>query len=180
MKTQKIKIIIILFIALILFCSLCLLIRSYLAADSYSKVIKINWGIELPTDEEHLLYQYSEPSPHGDGIRYHVIGYPVGDESTQTQNTVFQLEKIFSGTAQPTADQIEYVEQLLTRTDTEAEYIPDWTRCRLVYMKQQDNSELFYSIAATPVRSTQLNRLFNPPDPPKYSKVRNRDMEQTL
>ena len=146
---KKINTIFIIFLILIV-CSFCLLLKLYFSTNSYIKILKMNWDIVLPK-EENQLFHYSEPSPHGDGIRYHVIDYP-GDESKHSQNIVFQLEKNFLGASQPTKDQIDYVNQLLAKIDVDDKYIPDWNRCLLVYKRQTDNSELFlfyYSDTAT-------------------------------
>lgn len=148
---KKVKTTIISIFLIIVICSFCLLLKFYFSTNSYIKVLKMNWNIELPREEDNMLFHYSEPSPHGDGIRYHVIDYP-SDETKQSQNIVFQLEKNFIGASQPTEDQIEYVNQLLNQIDVDDKYIPDWNRCELVYKRQKDNSELFmfyYSSTAT-------------------------------
>lgn len=62
---------------IVVLCGICIvgffLINS---VNSYTRVLKINWDIELPTAGAKEIYAYSEPSFHGDGIRYHVIDYP--------------------------------------------------------------------------------------------------------
>ena len=148
---KKVKTIIISIFLVIVVCSFCLLLKLYFSTNSYIKILKMNWDIDLPKEEENQLFHYSEPSPHGDGIRYHVIDYP-GDESKYSQNIILQLEKNFLGASQPTKDQIDYVNQLLAKIDVDDKYIPDWNRCLLVYKRQTDNSELFlfyYSDTAT-------------------------------
>jgi len=110
---------------------------------SYTRVLKSNWGINLPRAGAKEIFAYSEPSFHGDGIRYHVIDYPVGNETKKIQNTVFQLEKVFLNSSQPTEAQVRYVEQFLAQIDIKDDVIPDWRKCDLVYLKQEDNSELF-------------------------------------
>ena len=124
-------------------CAVCLLLWLYFSAMPYAKVIHKNWGIELPTAGERDLYSYSQPSPHGDGVRYHVIDYPVGKDSKETRKTVSRLESIFRDVTEPTESQISRVEQLLEERGIEDDAVPDWKRCSLLYLKQEDGSELF-------------------------------------
>ena len=136
------KIIFVMLILIVIFiCSL--LGWMFFSTKPYSKVIRMNWQIEVPSDGARDLYSYSEPSPHGDGIRYHVIDYEIGNESKRVQNSVFRLEKIFLHAKQPAEDQIAYVEQLLKETDVQKDEFPDWRKCQLVYEKKEDNSEIF-------------------------------------
>lgn len=140
--SKKLKTISISVVLLIIICGIIPLLWMYSSTKPYTKVINKNWNIGLPNDGAKDIFSYSEPSPHGDGIRYHVIDYPVGNESKKIQNSVFQLGKIFHGT-KPTDDQISYVEELLEEINIKDDVIPDWERCRLVYQKQDDNSEIF-------------------------------------
>lgn len=103
----------------------------------------MNWGIDLPEDGAKELYSFSEPSFHGDGIRYHVIDYPAGNESKRVLNSMSQIEKVFSDADIPTQGQIAAVEDLLKGIDIPADVIPNWSKCQLIYMKQKDNSELY-------------------------------------
>ena len=127
---------------LCIICAICFLMRKAVNT-TYTRVLKTNWSIELPNAGAKEFFSYSEPSFHGDGIRYHVIDYPIGNENKKIQNTSFQIEKIFHNSPQPTEDQIIYVEQLLSQIDVRADVIPDWSKCNLLYRKQDDNSELF-------------------------------------
>ena len=137
-KSQKI---IILMVGLCVICAFGSFLMN--STNSYTRVLKTNWGIELPKAGAKEIFAYSEPSFHGDGIRYHVIDYPIGNESKRMQNSVFQLDKIFLHSPQPTEEQIRYVEQLLEQIDVKEDVIPDWGKCELVYLKQEDSSELF-------------------------------------
>lgn len=114
-----------------------------LSTSTYTNVIEMNWGIDLPEDDAKELYSFSEPSFHGDGIRYHVIDYPVGNESKRVLNSMSQIEKVFSDADAPTQGQIAAVEEFLKGIDIPADVIPDWSKCQLIYMKQNDNSELY-------------------------------------
>ena len=137
-KSQKI---IILIVGLCVICAFSSFLMN--SINSYTRVLKTNWGIELPKAGAKEIFAYSEPSFHGDGIRYHVIDYPIGNENKRMQNSVFQLDKIFLHSSQPTEEQIRYVEQLLEQIDVKEDVIPDWGKCELVYHKQEDSSELF-------------------------------------
>ena len=111
--------------------------------NSYTRTVKANWGIDLPQSGANEIFGYSEPSFHGDGIRYHVIDYPWENGSKKTEKTASQLESIFSDAKQPTESQIAKVEQLMRGIDTEEDLIPDWSMCSLLYQRQGDGSELF-------------------------------------
>lgn len=113
------------------------------SVNSYTRVLKSNWGIELPKTAAKEIFAYSEPSFHGDGIRYHVIDYPIENENKRIQNTVFQLEKLFLHSPQPSEEQIKNVGQLLKQIDVKDDVIPEWEKCNLVYLKKEDSSELF-------------------------------------
>ena len=113
------------------------------STSAYTKIIESNWGIDLPRSGAKEVYSFSEPSFHGDGIRYHVIDYPIGNESKRIANSVFQLEKVFLGASKPTEDQVAYVEALLAETEIPQDEIPIWNECVLVSQSQEDGSELY-------------------------------------
>ena len=136
-KTRKT---IFLIVGLCAVCAICPVIWKFV--NSYTRVLKTNWGIELPEAGAEAVFSYSEPSFHGDGIRYHVIDYPIGSESKKMQDVAFQLEKLFGG-IQPTEGQIDYVEQLVKQIDANDMVIPDWKKCSLINLKQEDGSQLF-------------------------------------
>lgn len=124
-------------------CIFCIaLLAACRSLNTYTEVVRANWGLELPEYGADEKFAYSAPSPHGDGVRYHVIDYPAGDESERAQDSVFQLEKLFNNTPYPTEDQIERTELLLDSIGVEGGGV-DWYRCRVIYLKQSDNSELF-------------------------------------
>ena len=51
------------------------------AAGSYAQVVNLNWELELPAEAVCLYEADSGPSFHGDGERYHVLGYSSSPES---------------------------------------------------------------------------------------------------
>ena len=110
---------------------------------SYVGVIRTNWGIELPSAGAHEVFGYSEPSFHGDGIRYHVIEYPVGEETKKAQDSVSLLEEIFRNSSYPTEKQIADVEHFIKDIEVKEDWIPCWIECKLIYQRHQDSSELF-------------------------------------
>ena len=139
---KKLKKIIFPALILIAVCTACSGLQ-YLPSAPYTKVIWKNWGIALPSEGARDLYAYSVPSPHGDGVRYHVIDYEIDNASKRVEAAVSQLDAFFNDAPQPTEDQVLYVEQLLAGTGIEDEELPDWKSCRLVYQKSNDNSEIF-------------------------------------
>lgn len=131
-------------ISIVVFCVFCVA-GSLLwnSINSYTYVLKVNWGVELPKAGAKEIFAYTQPSFHGDGIRYHVIDYPIGNESKKIQDTTFQLEKMFLDSSHPTGEQIKTVEQLLEQIDVSEDVIPDWEKCNLFFLTQEDHSELF-------------------------------------
>ena len=113
------------------------------STSTYTKVIETNWGIDLPEDGAKEVYSFSEPSFHGDGIRYHVIDYPAGNESKKIQNAMFQIGKLNSEFSLPTEGQLSAVEELLKGIDIPADMVPEWSERRLLYRRQDDGSELY-------------------------------------
>lgn len=118
-------------------CICCGCIRSYTTA------VRMNWGIDLPYTGAKEIFSYSVPDFHGDGIRYHVIDYSVGNGSKKAHTAACKLDTVFDGSSHPTATQTAYAEQLLKQIDVPENMFPDWKRCSLVCRKQEDNSELF-------------------------------------
>lgn len=140
---KKLKTVIYCILMLIALFVVIMMLWMHFSTKPYPKVIQKNWQIEVPSEGARNLYSYSEPSPHGDGIRYHVIDYEIGNESKRVQNSVFQLGKIFLHAAQPTESQIAYVEELLQETTVPEDEFPDWEKCQLVSEKKDDSSEIF-------------------------------------
>ena len=52
------------------------------------------------------------------------------------------MDRLFDG-IQPTEVQIDHAEQLLKQIDADDKVIPDWKRCSIINLKQEDGSELF-------------------------------------
>lgn len=127
--------------ALCLICGACSV--AWKTAKTYTRAVKLNWGIELPHTGGKELFAYSEPGFHGDGIRYHVIAYAAGNDTGRMQKAVSQLEKLFDNSSEPTDEQIVRVEQMLGQIEVEGDVIPDWKECSLICMRQEDGSELF-------------------------------------
>ena len=96
MKKKKWLIVAVVLLALFVLSGAPHFLSMMLSTSTYTKVIETNWGIDLPEDGGKEVYSFSEPSFHGDGIRYHVIDYPAGNESKKILNAMFQIEKVFS------------------------------------------------------------------------------------
>lgn len=114
---------------------LCPIGITYFSTNPYTKVINMNWKIELPNKDANVVYSYSLPSPHGDGIRYHVIDYP------NENNPI--LDDVFCKSEKPTEKQITHVRDLLSNEKIEKDVFSEFDNCELVYLKQDDYSELF-------------------------------------
>lgn len=140
---KKVKKIVLITVTVIAVGILSLFIISRFFKDPYTVVIKENWDIELPQEGAKELFAYSEPSFNGDGVRYHVIDYPAGNESEKMQDAIFQLEKLFSNAPLPNDLQIAQVNEILKDVKVDASLIADWKRCRLINLTQDDYSELF-------------------------------------
>ena len=78
---MKKKIIIIASIVVVI--ALGVVLYNSLFNTPYTEIIESIWNIDLPEAGAKEIYSYSEPSFHGDGIRYHVIDYPIGNEKYQ-------------------------------------------------------------------------------------------------
>ena len=57
------------------------------AAGSYAQVVNLNWELDLPAEVTRLYGTDSGPSFHGDGERYHVLGYSSSPEAALEQQT---------------------------------------------------------------------------------------------
>lgn len=140
MKKSKKIIFIIAGIFCIIFAMCFLLFRTL---NKYTTVHRINWGIELPQEGAKDIFGYSTPSFHGDGVRYHVIDYPVEKGGQRRQNTALKLENIFLDANTPTIEQVERVKEIIEQIDVNDNMIPEWEKCKLIYLKEKDSSELF-------------------------------------
>ena len=67
---------------------LSMLMGSGGAAGSYAQVVNLNWELDLPAEATRLYETDSGPSFHGDGERYHVLGYSSSPEAALEQQTV--------------------------------------------------------------------------------------------
>ena len=57
------------------------------AAGSYAQVVNLNWELDLPAEVTRLYETDSGSSFHGDGERYHVLGYSSSPEAALEQQT---------------------------------------------------------------------------------------------
>lgn len=141
---MKKKILIIVSIVVVI--ALGVVLYNSLFNTPYTEIIESIWNIDLPEAGAKEIYSYSEPSFHGDGIRYHVIDYPIGNETKRIEDTKFQLEKLFpASVTTPTEKQIEDVVLILEQTQEEIpkDTIPEFEKCQLIYKEKDDGSELY-------------------------------------
>lgn len=93
-----------------------------------------NWGLVFPKDAEctQIYKKTSEPSFHGDGIRYHVFRCKNAD----AMQTAFEWKEISD-------ESIETIESWLESIEVPPERRTDFSKCVYEYRSQQDGSELF-------------------------------------
>lgn len=110
--------------------------------SEYHQVVKLNWEIDLPGGYEEL-YAYSEPSFHGDGLRYHVLDYPAGAEDKKNLERIWRIEQLFRDAELPSEWEIERINGWLDEMGVPGEFAPDYGRCELLYARKEDHSELY-------------------------------------
>ena len=136
-------------IALAAFFAVCLIcfvfIKAFRLFMPYTEVIENNWGIALPSYGMKEIFSYSQPSPHGDGVRYHVLDYRAGDETKKGQDALFQLAKLFSGAPVPDEDEAERMEHLVGGIPgiPPRAALPRDGRCLVKHYVKEDGSELY-------------------------------------
>lgn len=114
----------------------------------YDTTLRANWGIDLPRGYTEL-YGHSIPSFHGDGVRYHVLDYPFGNETSHWTDRIWKIEQLFYNQEKPTQNQLDSIYELLEQADISQEYIPDFSTYPLITQKQDDNSRLYLMLDST-------------------------------
>ena len=105
----------------------------------YNTTLETNWGISIPSKARYseIYSKNSDPSFHGDGLRYHVF-------SCKDQSCVGEMldwerderETIFYDNYSNT------VNVWLETIDVPSEYQPDCSDCLFWYNSQDDHSEI--------------------------------------
>ena len=88
------------------------------SAGSYAQVVNLNWELELPAEAVLLYETDSGPSFHGDGERYHVLGYSSSPETALDQQTA-HLALSPEGAA-----------EILEHLEVPEDQRPDFSACR--------------------------------------------------
>lgn len=118
---------------------------------SYSSVLEVNWGVELPVQAlcKEVYEQDTGPSFHGDGIRYHVFSYRYED--------YIDLMFAWRGSESNTLFYDTYseaVEIWLNELDVPRQQYPNYNACFYWYQRAKDNSELII------FWNPEINRLY--------------------
>lgn len=137
MKKSRIKIITKIAIFVIIAAIGLPCIWSYL--NSYSPILKINWGFPLPS-KAHFSEIYSKDSGasfHGDGVRYHILSYEDHEP----------IEKMFPWTDQEektnfSSSYEDAVSSWLKEINVSDKYKPNYSNCLYMYKSKDDNSEI--------------------------------------
>lgn len=121
------------------------------AVTNYSRVIEANWGIALPGKAvcKEIYEMDSGPSPHGDGIRYHVFSYKYEDYiELMFAWPPVEKETLFHATTS------EAAEEWLDLIEVPKDQRPHYAGCSSWHKSQHDNSEIIF------FWDNDLNRLY--------------------
>ncbi len=144
---KKKRVLLAIFVALI---SVWAIYRSIV--PSYSSVLEVNWGIELPVKAlcKEVYREDTGPSFHGDGIRYHVFSYRYED--------YIDLMFAWSGNLENRTlfyqSYSEAADIWLGELGIPQEQYPDYDACFCWYRNADDNSELII------FWNPEINRLY--------------------
>lgn len=127
-------------LAVVLLAGICIgAAAAWHSYTDYGWVLEANWDLLLPAEAgtKEVFQQDSGPSPHGDGIRYHVFSYkkeePIRDLvawQTEEQATLH------------TGSYSEAAERWLDDIGVPAEERPDYGACLYWYQCALDTNEL--------------------------------------
>jgi predicted heme/steroid binding protein len=113
--------------------------------NKYSRILKMNWKIELPDKYKEIYSLDSGPSFHGDGERYHIFGY---------ENNINISSSLEWRDGKDSALE-ENVKDILGKLEVSEENIPDLQKSYKYYYKLADDSSRIYIIF-----SSNLNRVY--------------------
>ena len=97
-----------------------LVLMIFWGSEDYTRLIRLNWELDLPASESCLYETDSGASFGGDGERYHVLAY-VDDSG---------LEEALEREAEPLAPAEEAVTAILDGLSVPADQRPDFSDCR--------------------------------------------------
>lgn len=104
----------------------------------YSRTVYTNWKYDLPVTYREV-YEYSEPSFHGDGYRYHVFQYwksKKAIEQLYTRESADKSEKELDS-------DITIISEWLDEMDVPENVRPDYKECLWQSAKQEDGSVIY-------------------------------------
>ena len=96
-----------------------LVLMIFWGSEDYTRLIRLNWKLDLPASESCLYETDSGASFGGDGERYHVLAY-VDDSG---------LEEALEREAEPLAPAEEAVTAILDGLSVPADQRPDYADC---------------------------------------------------
>ena len=96
-----------------------LVLMIFWGSEDYTRLIRLNWELDLPASESCLYETDSGASFGGDGERYHVLAY-VDDSG---------LEEALEREAEPLAPAEEAVTAILDGLSVPADQRPDYADC---------------------------------------------------
>lgn len=96
-----------------------LVLMIFWGSEDYTRLIRLNWELDLPASESCLYETDSGASFGGDGERYHVLAY-VDDSG---------LEEALEREAEPLAPAEEAVTAILDGLSVPADQRPDFADC---------------------------------------------------
>lgn len=103
--------------------------------SSYLLVLKLNWGITLPSGCELTYQAEGEPGILGDGGRYHILTYhkSVSFPSEISERTVSEKER-------------EVISNLLTNLSVKGTEYPPFARITHGYLTKREDSSVLYML----------------------------------
>ena len=110
----------------------------FLGSEDYTRIIRLNWELDLPASEDCLYETDSGASFGGDGERYHVLEY---SSDSQLQETLEQE-------ATPISPAEEAVTAILDGLSVPADQRPDYADCRwFTAFRSEDARDELYLLA---------------------------------
>lgn len=110
----------------------------FLGSEDYTRIIRLNWELDLPASEDCLYETDSGASFGGDGERYHVLEY----------SSDSQLRETLEQEATPISPAEEAVTAILDGLSVPADQRPDYADCRwFTAFRSEDARDELYLLA---------------------------------
>ena len=112
-----------------------LVLMIFWGSEDYTRLIRLNWELDLPASESCLYETDSGASFGGDGERYHVLEY----------SSDSQLQEALEQEATPTSPAEEAVTAILDGLSVPADQRPDFSDCRwFIAFRSEDARDDLY------------------------------------